>query len=60
MDFRIPIEFEENLILFKDFLSERLNPNLGRWYAEKEIPRDFFLELGVHNWLGLEPDGIHG
>ena len=57
MDFGIPAEFAENLERFKEFLSDRLTPNLNKWYAEKEIPRDFFKELGVRNWLGLEPNG---
>ncbi|MGA3115118.1 MAG: acyl-CoA dehydrogenase family protein [Syntrophobacteraceae bacterium] len=57
MDFRIPVEFEENLESYKQFLSERLTPNLGKWYAEKEVPRDFFRQLGARDWLGLEPDG---
>ncbi|MGA2403910.1 MAG: acyl-CoA dehydrogenase family protein, partial [Syntrophobacteraceae bacterium] len=57
MDFRIPVEFEENLELYKEFLSERLTPDVGKWYAEKQIPRDFFQELGARNWLGLEPNG---
>jgi hypothetical protein len=57
MDFRMPVEFEENLKLYKKFLSERLTPNLSKWYAEKEVPRDFFRELGARDWLGLEPDG---
>ena len=57
MDFQIPVEFKENLARYKEFLSERLTPNLPKWYAEKEIPRDFFRELGARNWLGLESDG---
>ncbi len=57
MDFRIPVEFEENLREYKQFISQRLTPNLGRWYTQKEIPRDFFRELGARDWLGLEPDG---
>jgi alkylation response protein AidB-like acyl-CoA dehydrogenase len=57
MNFRIPPEFEENLRLYKQFLSKRLAPNLGKWYAKKEIPRDFFRELGARGWLGLEPGG---
>ncbi|SPF45574.1 putative Butyryl-CoA dehydrogenase [Syntrophobacter sp. SbD1] len=57
MDFRIPVEFEENLREYKQFISQRLTPNLGRWYAQKEIPRDFFMELGARDWLGLEQDG---
>ena len=57
MDFRMPVEFEENLKIYKKFLSEHLTPNLTKWSAEKEVPRDFFRELGAHNWLGLEPDG---
>ena len=56
MDFRIPVEFEENLKSYKKFLSERLTPNLSKWYAEKEVPRDFFRQLGASDWLGLEPD----
>ncbi len=57
MDFRIPAQIDENLRSFKQFLSERLTPNLGKWYAQKEIPRDFFQELGARGWLGLEPEG---
>ena len=57
MDFRIPAEFEKELGLYKEFISKRLIPNLGGWYAEKQIPRDFFLELGENGWLGLEADG---
>ena len=57
MDFRIPEEFDENLESFKLFLSERLTPNLSKWYAQKEIPRDFFQELGARGWLGLEQNG---
>ena len=54
MDFRIPVEFEKDLELYKEFISNRLLANLGGWYAEKQIPRDFFHELGAHGWLGLE------
>ncbi len=57
MDFRIPDEFVENLKDYKQFLSEHLTPNLGKWYSDKEIPRDFFRELGARGWLGIEPDG---
>ncbi len=57
MDFRIPAECEKELERYKEFISNRLQPNLGGWYAEKRIPREFFLELGAHGWLGLEADG---
>ncbi len=57
MDFLIPVEFEDNLRLYKEFLSERLTPDLNKWYSRKEIPRDFFMELGDRGWLGLELDG---
>ncbi len=57
MDFRIPEQFDENLKGFKQFIAERLTPNMSKWYAQKEIPRDFFRELGARGWLGLEPDG---
>jgi alkylation response protein AidB-like acyl-CoA dehydrogenase len=57
MDFLIPPQFDENLKNFEQFLSERLTPNLAKWYAQKEVPRDFFRELGARCWLGLEPDG---
>ncbi len=57
MDFRIPAEFETELGRYKEFISNRLIPNLGGWYAEKEVPRDFFLELGANGWLGLEAEG---
>jgi len=57
MDFAIPPQFLQNLKNFEQFVSERLTPNLAKWYAQKEIPRDFFLDLGARYWLGLEPDG---
>jgi alkylation response protein AidB-like acyl-CoA dehydrogenase len=57
MDFRIPAEFEEELGRYKEFISNRLTPHLGGWYAQKEVPRDFFLDLGERGWLGLEADG---
>ena len=57
MDFQIPVEFEENLRRYKEFLYERLTPDLNKWYAQKEIPRDFFRELGDRDWLGLDRDG---
>ncbi|HYA42918.1 MAG TPA: acyl-CoA dehydrogenase family protein [Syntrophobacteraceae bacterium] len=57
MDFQIPVEFEEDLGRYKEFLSERLTPYLNKWYAQKEIPRDFFRELGDRDWLGLDADG---
>lgn len=57
MDFRIPLEFETELERYKEFVSTRLLSNLGGWYAEKRIPREFFRELGANGWLGLETDG---
>ncbi len=57
MDFGIPAEFEEELGRYKEFISRQLTPNLGAWYARKEVPRDFFIELGAQGWLGLEADG---
>ncbi|MDR3556164.1 MAG: acyl-CoA/acyl-ACP dehydrogenase [Syntrophobacteraceae bacterium] len=57
MDFRIPAEFEEELGRYKEFISNRLTPHLGGWYAQKEVPRDLFLDLGGQGWLGLEVDG---
>jgi alkylation response protein AidB-like acyl-CoA dehydrogenase len=57
MDFRIPAEYLENLNDYKQFLSERLTPELSKWYASGSIPRDFFRELGARNFLGLDADG---
>ena len=57
MDFRIPEEFDESLKSFKLFLTRTADPQPFQWYAEKEIPRDFFRELGARGWLGLEQDG---
>lgn len=57
MDFRIPEKSAEALRAFERFVSERMAPELSKWYAEKEIPRGFFRELGGRGWLGLEPDG---
>lgn len=57
MDFRIPDKFVKNLENYKQFLAERISPDLGRWYSEKEIPRSFFHDLGSRNWLGYEAKG---
>ncbi|MDR3566941.1 MAG: acyl-CoA/acyl-ACP dehydrogenase [Syntrophobacteraceae bacterium] len=57
MDLRIPTEIEKELGLYREFISKRLLPNLAGWYAEKQIPRDFFLELGTRGWLGLTAEG---
>jgi alkylation response protein AidB-like acyl-CoA dehydrogenase len=57
MDFNLPSELVANLIRYREFLGERLVPNLNKWYSQKEIPRDFFLELGDRGWLGLDRDG---
>jgi alkylation response protein AidB-like acyl-CoA dehydrogenase len=57
MDFQIPAEMEEDLARYREFLAERLTPDLNKWYAQKEIPRDFFRELGERDWLGLYSDG---
>ncbi len=54
MDFRIPYEFQEDLNSYKKFLAEYLTPNLSKWYSEREIPREFFQQLGARGWLGLE------
>lgn len=54
MDFRIPAEYLENLNDYKQFLSERLRPELSEWYATGSIPREFFRELGARSWLGLD------
>jgi alkylation response protein AidB-like acyl-CoA dehydrogenase len=57
MDFRIPSEFDENLQNFKQFLAERLTPEMAKWYDGKQIPREFFRDLGERGWLGFEPEG---
>jgi alkylation response protein AidB-like acyl-CoA dehydrogenase len=57
MDFRVPSEFDENLRNFKQFLAERLAPEMAKWYDRKEIPREFFRDLGGRGWLGFEPEG---
>jgi hypothetical protein len=57
MDFLMPAQFIDNLKNFEQFLSEYLTPHLTKWYTQREVPRDFFLELGSRRWLGFEPDG---
>lgn len=57
MDFRIPDEFIENLENYKQFLAERIAPDLGGWYSKKEIPRAVFQDFGARNWLGYDVKG---
>ena len=53
MDFTIPESIAKDIIGFKRFLKDRLQPKLPEWYQRQEIPADFFREMGEGQWYGI-------
>jgi alkylation response protein AidB-like acyl-CoA dehydrogenase len=57
MDFSFPEETLSEFEQFKRFLSEKLESRLNDWYRKRDLPRDFFAELGrfgAYGFLFLE------
>ena len=42
MDFSIPAEVSEDLILYRDMIKTHVRSQLTAWNEKREIPRDFF------------------
>ncbi|HEA67500.1 MAG TPA: acyl-CoA dehydrogenase [Desulfobacterales bacterium] len=53
MDFSIPQPFTEEMDRFKLFLKKHMVPKLSNWYRDREIPRNFFRDMGQGGWFGI-------
>ena len=53
MDFAIPPAMSEDLARFNDFIKTRIIPNLPSWNRQRELPQDFFHQMGEGGWFGL-------
>ena len=54
MDFTIPETLSKDLEEFNFFLKDRVKSKLPEWYQHREIPVDFFREMGAGRWYGIE------
>ncbi len=54
MDFKMPAETTEEIRLFKKFISTNIKPHLSQWYAQGEIPRIFFQQMGAGGWFDFK------
>ena len=54
MDFSIPKKLAEEINRFKEFLKSSVISELPQWYHNREIPAEFFDEMGKGNWYGIE------
>jgi alkylation response protein AidB-like acyl-CoA dehydrogenase len=54
MDFAIPHSLSEEIISFKKFIKDRIISELPAWYQNKEIPTQFFRDMGAGGWNGIE------
>jgi alkylation response protein AidB-like acyl-CoA dehydrogenase len=57
MDFAIPAAVTEDLKRFKEFIRNHLIPDLPSWSQKREIPPQFFHQMGEHGWYNLEIKG---
>ena len=56
MDFSIPAEVSEDLILYREVIKTHVKSQLTTWNKKREIPRDFFQTLGAGGWYGLKTE----
>ncbi len=54
MDFAIPKALSKEVIRFKKFLKDYIQSKLPQWYQRREIPAEFFREMGNGRWYGIE------
>ena len=54
MDFAIPPAMSEDLARFNEFVKTRIVPNLPSWTRQRELPHDFFHQMGEDGWFGLK------
>lgn len=53
MDFSIPKKFSEEIIRFKKFIKSNITSELPGWYLQRQIPTNFFHEMGKGGWFGI-------
>jgi hypothetical protein len=53
MDFSIPTLFSAEIERLKKFLKEKVKPELSAWYQNREIPVQFFRDMGAVNCYGI-------
>jgi alkylation response protein AidB-like acyl-CoA dehydrogenase len=54
MDFALPEELLIEFSQFKDFLNSGFQTRLNDWYRRRDLPREFFEELGRSGGYGFE------
>src|SRR5512143_211779 len=54
MDFAIPQHLIDELERFREFLTVHLTTRISEWYRQKEMPREFFEEMGTGGWYGFD------
>jgi alkylation response protein AidB-like acyl-CoA dehydrogenase len=53
MNFAIPAAASEDIARFQDFIKTDLTGNLWSWNKKREIPPEFFQQMGEGGWFGL-------
>ena len=53
MQYELPVELNEEMDRFDQFLAETLRPNLKSWEKENRVPRNFFRWMGDGGWFGV-------
>jgi butyryl-CoA dehydrogenase len=53
MDFSMPQDVEDDVIRFRGFVCDRLESRLPGWHRQRELPKEFFMELGRVGWYGF-------
>ncbi len=53
MDFSLPAEFADDVTRFKTLLRNRLASQLSEWHRQRELPKEFFSEMGRTGYYGF-------
>ena len=54
MDFTIPPAVTEDLNRFQVFIKNRVAPELRMWNKQRQVPQNFFQNMGTGGWFGLQ------
>jgi len=54
MDFLIPTAFSDDIGRLKKFVHKTVKPALSAWHQKRQIPVEFFQEMGAGNWYGIK------
>jgi alkylation response protein AidB-like acyl-CoA dehydrogenase len=54
MDFSVPKKFSEEIVGFKEFIKSNVTSELPGWYQDRQIPAQFFHQMGKDGWFGIE------